>query len=90
MVTGTRGVYGLLRWVMQEIPKSTSQERQVIVTGMHLSHEFELTYRDIEADGFRIDRKVETVLSADIPSAIRKANLNGLLQASTLSELESL
>ena len=59
---------------MEEIRKFTSLERQVIVTGMCLYPEFELTYRDIEADGFRIDRKVEMLLSADTPSAISKLN----------------
>ena len=57
VVTGTRAEYGLLRWVMEEIWESASLELQVIATGMHLSPEFGLTYRDIEADGFRIDRK---------------------------------
>ena len=73
MVTGTRAEYGLLRWVMEEIRESSSLELQLIATGMHLSPEFGLTYRDIEADGFRIDRKVEMLLSADTPSAIIKS-----------------
>ena len=73
VVTGTRAEYGLLRWVMEEIRESASLELQVIATGMHLSPEFGLTYRDIEADGFRIDRKVEMLLSADTPSAISKS-----------------
>ena len=74
MVTGTRAEYGLLRWVMEEIQDSASLGLQVIATGMHLSPEFALTYREIEADGFRIDRKVEMLLSADTPSAISKLN----------------
>ena len=73
VVTGTRAEYGLLRWVMEEIRESASLELQVIATGMHLSPEFGLTYRDIEADGFRIDRKVEMLLSGDTPSAISKS-----------------
>ena len=73
MVTGTRAEYGLLRWVMEEIRQSASLELQVIATGMHLSPEFGLTYRDIEADSFRINRKVEMLLSADTPSAISKS-----------------
>ena len=57
VVTGTRAEYGLLRWVMEEIRKSTSLELQMIATGMHLSSECGLTYREIEADSFRIERK---------------------------------
>ena len=73
MWTGTQAEYGLLRWVMEGIRDSCSLELQVIATGMHLSPEFGLTYRDIEADGFQIDRKVEMLLSADTPSAISKS-----------------
>ena len=73
VVTGTRAEYGLLRWVMEEIRESESLELQVIATGMHLSPEFGLTYRDIETDGFQIDHKVEMLLSADTPSAISKS-----------------
>ena len=58
MVTGTRAEYGLLRWVMEGVHQSPLLELQVVVTGMHLSPEFGLTVRDIEADGFRIDRKL--------------------------------
>ena len=58
VVTGTRAEYGLLRWVMEGIKDSELLELQLIVTGMHLSPEFGLTVRDIEADGFRIDSKV--------------------------------
>ena len=73
VVTGTRAEYGLLRWVMEGIRESERLELQVIATGMHLSPEFGLTYREIEADGFKIDRKVEMLLSADTPSSISKS-----------------
>jgi len=73
VVTGTRAEYGLLRWVMEGIRASEQLELQVIATGMHLSPEFGLTYREIEADGFKIDRKVEMLLSADTPSSISKS-----------------
>ena len=64
--------YGLLR-CDKEIRESSLLELQVIATGMHLSTEFGLTYRDIDADGFRIDYKVEMLLSADTASAISKS-----------------
>lgn len=70
VVTGSRAEYGLLRWVMEGLATSTGVELQVIATGMHLSAEFGLTYREIEADGFRIDRKVEMLLSSDTPAAV--------------------
>ena len=73
VVTGTRAEYGLLRWVMEGIRNSTKLDLQVIATGMHLSPEFGLTYREIEKDGFRIDRKVEMLLSSDTPVGIAKS-----------------
>lgn len=72
-MTGTRAEYGLLRWVMQGIKESSLLELQVIATGTHLSPEFGLTYRDIEADGFDIDRKVEMLLSSDTPVGVVKS-----------------
>ena len=73
VVTGTRAEYGLLRWVMEGIRESDLLELQIIATGMHLSPEFGLTYREIEKDGFHIDRKVEMLLSADTPTSISKS-----------------
>lgn len=65
VVTGTRAEYGLLYWLMQEIAGDSGLELQLVVTGAHLSPEFGSTYRVIEADGFRIDAKVEMLLSSD-------------------------
>jgi len=73
VVTGTRAEYGLLRWLMDGIRQSPKLALQVIATGAHLSPEFGLTYRDIEADGFVIDRKVEMLLSSDTSSGVAKS-----------------
>jgi GDP/UDP-N,N'-diacetylbacillosamine 2-epimerase (hydrolysing) len=65
VITGTRADYGLLRMVMQGIKDEADLTLQVIATGMHLSPEFGLTYREIEQDGFQIDRKIEMLTSSD-------------------------
>ena len=49
VVTGTRAEYGLLRLVIDGIAKSPALELQLIATGMHLSPEFGLTVKEIEA-----------------------------------------
>lgn len=67
VVTGTRAEYGLLRWVMHGVRETPGLALQVIATGAHLSPEFGLTYRAIEADGFIIDARVEMLLSSDTP-----------------------
>ncbi|MDF1522507.1 MAG: UDP-N-acetylglucosamine 2-epimerase [Trueperaceae bacterium] len=73
MVTGSRAEYGLLRWLMEAIERSSTLSLQTIATGMHLAPEFGLTYREIEADGFRIDRKIQMLLSGDTASATTKS-----------------
>lgn len=73
VITGTRAEYGLLSWLMKEIQADPELELQVIVTGAHLSPEFGLTWREIEADGFSIDARVEMLLSGDSPVAVTKS-----------------
>lgn len=79
IVTGTRAEYGLLRWIMQGVRDDADLTLQVIATGMHLSPEFGLTYREIENDGFRIDRKVEMLTSSDTPTGIAKSMGLGMI-----------
>ena len=79
VVTGTRSEFGLMRWLMQEISASDGLTLQVIATGMHLSPEFGSTYRDIEQAGFKIDARVEMLLSADTASAVTKSMGLGLI-----------
>ncbi|WP_339060490.1 UDP-N-acetylglucosamine 2-epimerase [Tepidibacillus marianensis] len=73
VVTGSRAEYGLLFWLMKEIRQDEELELQIIVTGMHLSPEFGLTYKIIEEDGFYIDEKVEMLLSSDTSIGIAKS-----------------
>ncbi|MGE3549974.1 MAG: UDP-N-acetylglucosamine 2-epimerase [Geobacter sp.] len=73
VVTGTRAEYGLLYWLMKEIQADSDLQLQLIVTGMHLSPEFGLTFKTIEEDGFAIDAKVEMLLSSDTPVGIAKS-----------------
>ena len=47
IVTGSRAEYGLLLPLMQLINKNKRIQLQLIVTGMHLSPEFGLTYKQI-------------------------------------------
>lgn len=73
VVTGTRAEYGLLYTLMKEIEKEQDIQLQVVATGMHLSPEFGLTYKEIEEDGFIINSKVEMLLSSDTPIGIAKS-----------------
>ncbi len=71
--TGTRAEYGLLKPLMDEINSDPDLDLQIIVSGMHLSPEFGLTYKEIEKDGFNIDEKIEMLLSSDTPGGISKS-----------------
>lgn len=73
VVTGTRAEYGLLSHLMKEIKRQPEFQLQVVVTGMHLSPEFGLTYKEILKDGFEIDQKLEILLSADTASSVTKS-----------------
>ena len=73
IMTGTRAEYGLLKPLMQEINKDNDLELYLIVSGMHLSPEFGMTYKEIEEDGFEINAKVEMLLSSDSPVGISKS-----------------
>ncbi len=58
---------------MDGIERSARLELQVIATGTHLAPEFGLTFREIESDGFRINRRVEMLLSSDTSTGITKS-----------------
>ena len=70
VVTGSRAEYGIIAWLLKEIQARVSLELQLLVTGMHMSPEFGLTYRQIEEDGFPIAEKLEILISADSANAI--------------------
>lgn len=63
--TGSRAEYGLLKPLMDDIRADAALRMQVIVSGMHVSREFGLTYRLVEKDGFRIDEKIGISLISD-------------------------
>lgn len=73
VVTGSRAEYGLLSGLMRAIRDDAALQLQVIATNMHLAPEFGLTYREIERDGFRIDKRVEMMLASDTPNATAKS-----------------
>ena len=73
IVTGSRAEYGLLSRLMRLIQEDTELTLQIIATNMHLSPEFGLTYKEIEKDGFRIDNKLEMLLSSDTANATTKS-----------------
>lgn len=73
VLTATRAEYGLLKPIITKLNTVEDFDVRIVVTGAHLSPEFGLTYQEIEKDGFRIDDKIEILLSSDTPSSISKS-----------------
>ncbi len=82
IITGTRAEYGLLKPLINKIIKDDALELQLYVTGMHLSPEFGLTYKQIEEDGYYITEKIETLLSSDTAIGVNKSIGLGIMSFS--------
>jgi UDP-hydrolysing UDP-N-acetyl-D-glucosamine 2-epimerase len=88
VITGSRADYGILYWLLKEVSADPRLALQIVATGTHLSPEFGLTYKVIESDGMRIDRKIEVLLSSDTSIGISKAVGLGIIGFSdALAEL---
>lgn len=82
VITGTRAEYGLLYPLIKGISEDDELYLQLVVTGMHLLPEFGNTYKQIEEDGFKIDKKVELPLSLDTSIGISKSIGSGIVSFS--------
>ena len=89
VATGTRAEYGLLKPLIVKLNADTAFTLQLLLSGAHLSPEFGLTYKQIEADGFFIDSKVEMLMSSDTPEGITKSMGLGMIgYADALKQLQ--
>ena len=77
IVTGSRAEYGLLRWVLEGIKKSSKLNLQLIVTGTHLSKELGDSIKEIAKEKIKLDfiaKFNQHNLSIGISDIIRKSN----------------
>ncbi len=58
VVTVSRSDYGIYLPLLRKIIADLDLKLHLIITGMHLSPEFGMTVRAIEADGFQIGDRV--------------------------------
>ena len=70
VVTVARSDYGIYVPLLRRIQAEPGLRLHLVVAGMHLSPEFGLTAKDIEADGYEIGDRVEMLLSSDSPEGI--------------------
>lgn len=73
VITGSRADYGLLSPLLRLIQEDKDLTLQLIVTGSHLSEAHGDTFKNIEADGFLIDAKLEILENKDSRQAVTAA-----------------
>jgi len=78
VITGSRAEYGLMNRLMRLLKEDTDFELQIIATNMHLSEEHGETYKEIEADGFVINKKIPILSSSDTANATVKSVGTGI------------
>ena len=79
IVTGSRAEYGLLKRLISLVHADSETHLQLITAAAHLSPEFGMTVREIEADGFPIAERVELLLSSDSAVGVAKSVGLGLI-----------
>lgn len=71
--TGSRAEFGIMSQLMHKVNDCGNCQLQIVATNMHLSPEFGMTYREIEASGLKIDKKVEMLLSSETANGTVKS-----------------
>ncbi|MEL7271423.1 MAG: UDP-N-acetylglucosamine 2-epimerase [Bacteroidota bacterium] len=79
VVTGSRAEYGLLKPLIVALQRDNAFELKLLVTGMHLLPKFGNTFKQIEADGIKIDYKVEDYLDGDSAKDITNAVAHAMM-----------
>lgn len=89
VVTATRAEYGLLRWTIEALRAEPGFDVRLVVTGTHLSPAFGETWKQIEADGVRIDRKIDYLSEDRSPAGIaREAGVCATRFAEAFAEMK--
>lgn len=89
VVTTSRADFGIYRSVLKALQAAPDLEFGLVVTGMHLSPEFGMTVREVEASGFPIWAKFEALLASDSPEGIAKSmGTTTLAAAQAFADLE--
>lgn len=84
VVTSSRADFGHLYWPLRDLAAHESVDLRLIVLGSHLSPEFGTTVKEVEKDGFRIDARIECLLSSDSDVGMAKTIGNATLSLADL------
>lgn len=72
VVTTSRADYSHLYWPLRRLSAHPDVDLKIIVMGAHLAPEFGSTVQEIERDSFKIDARVECLLSSDTDVGMAK------------------
>ena len=73
IVTSSRADFGLYRPILRQLVAAPDLELLLFVTGTHLSIDFGLSVREIEAEDFPIAERIEMPLDTDTPLGTARA-----------------
>lgn len=73
LITGSRGEYGYIRPIIQEIQKRDGLEYQLIVANLHLLSDFGRSVQEIERDGFTITDRIYMALDGYTTATMSKS-----------------
>lgn len=65
ILTGSRGEWGYIRPIIKLIESREDVDYRLVVTNMHLLPSYGNTYKEIEADGFKIHYKIHMYFEGD-------------------------
>lgn len=72
VITTSRADYSHLYWPLRDLSDREDVDLRIVAMGSHLSPEFGSTIREIEKDGFKIDARIECLLSSDTDVGMAK------------------
>lgn len=73
LVTGSRGEYGYIRPILQELERAPELDYAIIVTNLHLLSDFGSSVTEIERDGFKISDRIYMAFDGYTPASMSKS-----------------
>ena len=86
VVITARASYSRIKGAMQEIQKSPDMQLQLVVAASAMLNRYGDAYKQMEDDGFQIDRKIYSVVEGENPVAMVKTTGLGMIELVTAFE----
>ena len=80
ILTTTRAEYGLMRPLIKRMNEDPDIEMHLVVTGMHLAETYGMTWKEIEADGFPIYKKIPILSDKEGVMGVSETMANALVK----------